>query len=339
VILELSSVALSIVLAQAPQAATQRPAPGAAQTSRAPQPPHGLASAKELYASASYEEALTHLAQAGPSEDLEQIETYRALCLMALGRDGEAVQSLERLLDRNPFHSLSDAEVSPRLVALFRDVRTKRLPVAARDLYTKARMKFDDRSYLAAADLFRELLAGIAREDLDGQAGLADLKILAEGFLRQSEIEIIRNGQTTPATQGASPTPPEPRPAAPPPPPPADSLLTVNGGLPLGGSPAPVIYSPEDRYVVAPVEVARKMPNWNPPPTVQRGVYHGLIEVVIDERGIVETVKILTSIAPSYDPQLLDATKNWRFRPATLNGEPVKYRRRYEIILHPELPE
>jgi hypothetical protein len=338
VILELSSVALSLLIAQAP-AATQRPAPGAAQTSRAPQAPHGLASAKELYASASYEEALTHLSQAGPSEDMEQVETYRALCLMALGRDGEAVQSIERLLDRNPFHSLTDAEVSPRLVALFRDVRTKRLPAAARDLYTKARLKFDERSYLAAADLFRELLAGIGREDLDGQAGLADLKILAEGFLRQSEIEIIRNGQTTPATPGAPPVPsepPAPRPA--PAPPPAVDALPVGGGLPLGGTPAPVIYSQEDRYVVAPVEVARKMPNWNPPITVPRGVYQGQLEVVIDERGGIESAKILLSIAPGYDPLLLEATKKWKFRPATLNGEPVKYRRRYEIILHPELP-
>jgi hypothetical protein len=99
-----------------------------------------------------------------------------------------------------------------------------------------------------------------------------------------------------------------------------------------------VIYSQEDRYVVAPVEVARKMPNWNPPITVPRGVYQGQLEVVIDERGGIESAKILLSIAPGYDPLLLEATKKWKFRPATLNGEPVKYRRRYEIILHPELP-
>ena len=192
--LELSTVALTVLLAQSPAAAPQRPAQRPPQT-RSAQPPHGLDSAKALYASASYEEALTHLAEAAPSEDMEQVETYRALCLMALGRDTEVVQSLERLLDRNPFHSLSDTEVSPRLVALFRDVRTKRLPTAARDLYMKARMKFDERAFTAAADLLRDLLAGLGREDLDGQTGLADLKLLAEGFLRLTEIEIIRNGR------------------------------------------------------------------------------------------------------------------------------------------------
>jgi hypothetical protein len=341
VIYELSTVALTLVLAQGPSAEQRPPATPQRppQTRTLPKPAQGLASAKVLYAAASFEEALSHLAEPAPADDMEQVETYRALCLMALGRDTEAVQSLERLLDRNPFHSLSDSEVSPRLVAMFRDVRTKRLPTAARDLYTRARMKFDERSYLAAADLFRDLLVGLNREDLEGQVGLADLKILAEGFLRQAEMEIIRNGQTPPPVEGAPPTPPAPRPAPTPPRPPAIDLpVNGNGSLPLGGSPAPVIYSQEDRYVVAPVEVARKMPNWNPPPTVQRGVYHGLIEVVIDERGIIESAKILTSVAPSYDPLLLAATKNWKFRPATLNGEPVKYRRRYEVILHPEFP-
>lgn len=344
-IIELSTIAVAILLAQGSAAGAQgltaeaQRAPQTQSRATASTQPRGLATAKKLYASASYEEALAQLADISPSEDAEEVETYRALCLMALGRDTEAVLALERLLDRNPFHSLSDTEVSPRLVALFRDVRTKRLPSAARDLYTKARMKFDERSYADAADLLRQLLAGLGREDLTGQTGLADLKLLAEGFLRQSEMEMVRSGQTPPASTGASPIPPAPTVPVPAPPPPVAALGNGAATLPLGGAPAPVIYSPEDRYVVGPVEVTRKMPNWNPPPTVQRGVYHGLLEVVIDERGLVESVKILTSVAPSYDPLLLEATKKWRFRPATLNGEPVKYRRRYEVILHPELPE
>ena len=294
---------------------------------------HGLASAKVLYAAASYEEALTQLSDADPADDVEQIEVYRALCQIALGRDGDAAKSLERLLDHNPFHSLSEAEVSPRLVTMFREVKTRRLPAAARDLYMRARTKYDEKSFGVAADLLRELLAGIAKEDLENQAGLADLKLLAEGFLRLTEIEIVRYGALTPP-------PPTPAPAAANPstssPPAVDTIISTFGGVPLGATPAPVIYSSDDRYVIAPVEVARKMPNWNPPPTVRPGVYQGLLEVVIDERGFVQDARILISVAPSYDPLVLAATKNWRFRPGTLNGEPVKYRRRYEIILHPE---
>jgi hypothetical protein len=295
---------------------------------------HGLASAKALYAAASYEEALTQLSDADPADDVEQIEVYRALCQIALGRDGDAAKSLERLLDRNPFHSLTEAEVSPRLVTMFREVKTRRLPTAARDLYVRARDKYDEKSFGVAADLLRELLAGLAKEDLENQAGLADLKLLAEGFLRLTEIEIVRYGAVSP--------PPPPPTSAPvvnntsASSPAVDRIVATFGGVPLGATPAPVIYSSEDRYVVAPVEVSRKMPNWNPPPTVQPGVYQGLLEVVIDERGFVQDAKVLISVAPTYDPLVLAATRNWRFRPATLNGEPVKYRRRYEIILHPE---
>jgi tetratricopeptide (TPR) repeat protein len=300
-----------------------------------PAPP-GLAAAKALYAAASFEEALGQLSAATPTDDPDQVDTYRALCLMALGRENEAAQSLERLLDRNPFHSLTDAEVSPRLVTMFRDVRTRRLPTAARDTYMRARTKYDERSFDAAAGLLRDLLTALGREDMDGQAGLADLKLLAEGFLKLTETELARAAESSATAAAPAPTPPPPPPLPMPPPgsPPVDPADAT--GRPMGGSPAPVVYSPEDRHIVGPVEVTRRVPNWNPPPTVKRGVYHGLIEVVINERGVIERAEILISISPSYDPLLLDATKMWKFRPATLDGSPVKYRRRYEIILHPE---
>ncbi len=340
----LSTIVVMLLLAQNPVGSPPPAAPAAEQMPRPQNGTQGLATAKVLYASANYEEALNHLSEATPSEDPDQVETYRALCFIALGRDTEATQSIERMLDRNPFQSLSETEVSPRLVAMFRDVRTKRLPTAARDLYMRARTRYDEKAYVDAASLLRELLTALGREDLEGQVGLADLKLLAEGFLRLTETEIVRNGLTPVATPGASPTPP-PAPAPAPPSIPPQPIVPANvesyvstapTRQPLGGSPAPVIYSQEDRYVVGPVEVTRRMPNWNPPPTIQRGVYHGLLEVVINERGMIEQARILISIAPSYDPLILEATKSWRFRAATLNGEPVKYRRKFEVILHPE---
>jgi tetratricopeptide (TPR) repeat protein len=340
--IELSTLALTVVMAQGPSPTGQEPRSTAVQAVRSPTT--GLASAKLLYAAASYEEALTELSQANPNEDADQVDTYRALCLIALGRDNEAQKSLERLLDRNPFHSLSESEVSPRLVSMYRDVRARRLPSAARELYTRALVKFDEKSFGAAAEILRDLLAALGREDLDSQAGLADLKLLAEGFLRLAENEIVRSGLAPERSMSAPPvldTIPVPRPAlgaaAPAPAlPSASSTAASPGGLPAGGSPAPVIYSQADRSVVGPVEVSRKMPTWKAPPSVQRGVYHGLIEVVIDERGLVEKVQLLISVAPSYDPLLIEAAKAWKFRPATLNGDSVKYRRQYEIILHPE---
>jgi tetratricopeptide (TPR) repeat protein len=329
-----SVLVLALFLAQSLGAADSPQRQTSSRTQPRPAPAaHGLASAKVLYAAASYEEALTQLSEADPADDVAQIETYRALCQIALGREADAAKSLERLLDHNPFHSLSDAEVSPRLVTMFREVKARRLPMAVRDLYTRAREKYDEKSFGTAADLLKELLAGLAKEDLENQAGLADLKLLAEGFLRLTEIEIVRYG-AVPSTPAAPTPPPNGTPASPTPT--VDTIVSTFGGVPLGATPAPVIYSTDDRYVIAPVEVSRKMPNWNAPGTVRPGVYQGLLEVVIDERGLVQDARILISVAPTYDPLLLTATKNWKFRPATLNGEPVKYRRRYEIILHPE---
>jgi hypothetical protein len=43
----------------------------------------------------------------------------------------------------------------------------------------------------------------------------------------------------------------------------------------------------------------------------------------------------LTPVYPTYNPELLKATKNWRYQPAMLNGAPVKYTTTLEIVLRP----
>src|SRR5689334_18751572 len=56
-----------------------------------------LAAARQLYANAAYEEALDKLSRAGSSAALaDQVDTYRALCLLALGKSRESEQVLER---------------------------------------------------------------------------------------------------------------------------------------------------------------------------------------------------------------------------------------------------
>ena len=102
-----------------------------------------LTAVKELYASASFEEALTRLATIEEQVGIEQTEKYRALCLLGLGRTNEAQQSLERMVVANPLYLIPDAEVSPRLVSMFREVRKRLLPAAARDLYLEAKTNFD----------------------------------------------------------------------------------------------------------------------------------------------------------------------------------------------------
>ena len=59
----------------------------------------------------------------------------------------------------------------------------------------------------------------------------------------------------------------------------------------------------------------------------------GLIEVMIDEMGRVESAMVLGSIHPIYDAMLLSASEDWRYRPATVNGQPVKFRKRIQVAV------
>ena len=96
----------------------------------------------------------------------------------------------------------------------------------------------------------------------------------------------------------------------------------------------PRVYSTVDSDVVAPQPINRAMPGWRPPnPLVAQQSFHGVLEVVINEQGLVDRAGMSKASFPSYDAELLSATKTWRFRPATRNGEPVKYRLAFEVAL------
>jgi hypothetical protein len=275
-----------------------------------------LSAVKDLYASASFEEALTRLASVQSRLSPEQTEQYRALCLLGLGRSGEAEQSLQRLVEANPLYEIPESEVPPRLVTMYHDVRKRLLPATTRDLYAKAKAAFDAKQYASASSQFREMLALIGDDDNASGTDLSDLKMLGEGFLKLSDGEVIaaaKAAQDAAARAAAAATP-----AAPAPP------------------PAPVIYGAENADVMPPADLDRRLPLWNPPTVVARTLeYRGLLEVVIDERGLVESATLRKPVAPTYDPMLLDAAKHWKFQPATRNGAPVKYRKTFDIVLAP----
>ncbi len=48
-----------------------------------------------------------------------------------------------------------------------------------------------------------------------------------------------------------------------------------------------------------------------------------IVQCVIEEDGTVSRVKILKSEAPSLDKSVVDAVRQWRYKPATLQGKPV----------------
>lgn len=282
---------------------------------------------KALYASAAYEEALQRLDRVPPADATPQLEQLRALSLLALGRTADAEAAFERLVRLDPLYVLSEADVSPRVAEMFADVRQRTLPAAARALYVKGKSAFDQAQYGEATRQLQALLTVLADPALASQTAVVDdLKQLAEGFLRLAELE------RQAAARAAAP-PPSPSPA--PPPAAARAPAEAAAGAPTTVTKI-VIYSAADSGVTPPVEVERRMPPWAPPPVMARSAeFRGVLDIVVDELGSVESAVMTRPTVATYDVVLLDATRRWRFVPAQRNGEPVKYRLSYSVVLEP----
>jgi TonB family protein len=290
-----STLALLVALSQAQ-------APGA--------PPADLASVRALYAAAAYDEALSHLGTIKDPSLAEQVEQYRALCFLALGRTDEAERALARIVAAKPMFRVNESDVSPRLVTLFADVRRRELPGVAKRMFTNGRAAFDAKNYGTARDLFASLAALVKDDDLSTQDAIRDMAVLADGFLRLSEAALE-----------------PPKAAAPPPPPPVEAPATTK---PV----PPTVYSIEDKDVVPPADIERRLPTWDPSnPVIAASVRRGVLEVIINERGSVESAVLRSPVSPHYDDKLIDAAKKWKFKPATKDGKPVKFRRLFAISL------
>ncbi|HJZ12475.1 MAG TPA: energy transducer TonB, partial [Acidobacteriota bacterium] len=49
-----------------------------------------------------------------------------------------------------------------------------------------------------------------------------------------------------------------------------------------------------------------------------------ILEAVITKTGTVEEMKILRALHPVLDQAAMNAVKQWKYKPAVLNGRPVK---------------
>ena len=95
-----------------------------------------LAAARDLYVSASYDEALSMLGGLSngslSTEDRQSIDLYRTLCLFALGRGVDADRVIEGMLMRDPLYRASSEELSPRVQSAFQTARKRiRTPSSA----------------------------------------------------------------------------------------------------------------------------------------------------------------------------------------------------------------
>jgi tetratricopeptide (TPR) repeat protein len=136
--------------------------------------------ARDLYASARYDEALAALNELRPDDaanavaDRKSIEQYRSLCLLALGRGTEAESAIAAVVTADPSYQPGEVEASPRVRAAFSDVRRRLLPDIANGRYGEAKALFDRKDYAAAARGFRQVALLLDDPDMGGK--LADLR-------------------------------------------------------------------------------------------------------------------------------------------------------------------
>jgi TonB family protein len=266
-----------------------------------------MASVRELYASASYEEALTLLASVNGGDSAASIEAeqYRALCLLAIGRLGEARASVIRIVERDPLYAPAETDVSPRIAALFTEARRDLLPAVAKRQFADAKALYEKQDHQLAATVLDRVVRIASDPAVKDAAGMEDLRLVADGLLTIARAKI----------------------AATPPPAPAPPPAAVAPA-------APVVYSGDDPAVTVPVAISQEMPVWRATGPLRNGaVLSGLMRLVISESGTVENVTLLRAVHPMYDGALLKAAHTWTFKPAMKDGQPVKYAKVIQVQL------
>jgi hypothetical protein len=270
-----------------------------------------LSAARDLYASARYDEALAVLnglqpTNDGGASDRKSIEQYRSLCLLALNRGTEAESAIAAVVMADPLFMPGEAEASPRVRAAFSDVRQRLLPEIAATRYAAAKATYDRKEYAAAEQQFRDLVILLNDPQIGSRS--SDLRTLAAGF-----VDL--------AAAAAAP-PPEPKRAEPAPAP-------APVAEPIVPKPAHV-WTGEEAGVTPPVALRQEVPRV-PNTLSTQARERGLLEVLIDEQGRVTGLTMRLSIHPMYDPLLIAAARDWRYKPAMVAGAPVKFRKLIQV--------
>jgi TonB family protein len=278
-----------------------------------------LAAARELYASAAYEEALTELERAKgrvTPEAVAQVEQYRAFSLYALGRTDEAEKAAEAVVRQDPLLKLDSRDTSPKVEALFKQVQKRLLPTLLRERFRAARAAIDGgqlETGLAQLDEVQKMVAVVKALEVPDE-GLADLALLADGF-----ADLTRQALDRKAAAAAAPA--------------AAAVARVEeAAIP---APRPVIYSSVDKDVNGPIALRQDIPAApaSLAAMMKLSKRSGVVEVRIDETGAVESAVMRERVNDMFDAMILQATKSWKYRPATRGGVPVKYLKHVGVTL------
>jgi TonB family protein len=259
-----------------------------------------LQAAKELYASAAYEDALRILSKLQTGEPKAEVEQYRVSILVALGRTGEAERAIEAVVAAYPMFVPDAGDVSPRIQDLFARTRKHLVPDIAQRMYTDAKLALDRKDRDAAIAKFEAVVQLI---DSVGESSvmLSEIRLLASGFLDLSRALAAARPET-------------PRDAAP---------VRPNRAA-----------KPPD--ITPPVALKQPMPAWLPTDNVSRqAMFSGSVKVAISAQGKVASAEIVRSVHPAYDHLLLQAARSWEYQPARSDGTPVASEQIVQVQLKP----
>jgi tetratricopeptide (TPR) repeat protein len=265
-----------------------------------------LSEAKSQYEEAAYEDALTTLTKASASTpaDRVQLEQYRALCLIALGRLPEAERAVAALVDADPTYVPPSSVASPRVLAMVAEIRRKELPGVTRRVLDSGRAAYEAKNISLAQRQFDLLLKLLDDPAMEGRPEREDLRAVAKGF---STLLVAAPPVRPPPT-------PEPERAA---------------------APAASTSVPASTFVPAAV-IQETLPIWTPPnPSIARNQYDGAVKVRIGTDGRVKAATIDRPSHPAYDAVLLNTARSWLYKPATQNGTPIESERIVAVRLRP----
>jgi hypothetical protein len=275
--------------------------------------------AKSQYEAAAYEEALTTLSRTDEvaSSQRVEVEQYRALCLIALGRQSDAEEAISALVGVDPTYVPSPSVASPKVLQLVSEIRRRELPGIIRRLVDEGRLAFQSKDF-ARARLNFELVLKLTDDPAVGdRPEVEDVKVVARGFVTLASV---------------SDGPPPAAPAAP----------TVAGSSPQdgdGGEEIPPATPPSARAPVfeAAIPIQQVMPQWEPPNRAfARVEYNGALKVIIGIDGKVKQAVIDRPSHPAYDARLLQVAQSWTYKPATRDGKPVESEKVIAVQLRPE---
>jgi protein TonB len=108
----------------------------------------------------------------------------------------------------------------------------------------------------------------------------------------------------------------------------SDGHVPGGTGTDPGGSGAPGPAAPEAVRLTAemtrPVPVRQVQPRYTE--AARRAGVQGVVvlEAIIDERGNVSNVRVLRGLPMGLDREAVEAVQQWKYRPALLNGRPVR---------------